>query len=182
MSILAFLLCFFLAAFAASALFDFAHASIGAPHIAQTGEAQYQNGFIFSAFGAWVATKYNKAEEGNYKKLTQIAANYDFTDGDKLYAKAVLSGENDVMPTDAEVLAYLSSEQLARLQEEDNFVNWYKPLGVCWYCTMFWFCTFLGAALLFAYSAYYPVSGGVWALSLLHFAPICIKMREIING
>jgi hypothetical protein len=180
MSILAFLLCFLLAAFFAVALFDFVHTSLGAPHIAGNGAAQYQNGFILSWLGAWVARKYNQDERRNSQKLVEIANMYQFTDGDKLYAHAVLSAERE--PTKDEILAYLRANYLQRLEEEDNFVNWFKPLGVCWYCTMFWFCTALGLVLLYAYSLYQPIALGVWLLSILHFAPVCIKIRQIING
>ena len=183
MCILAFLLCFILAAFAVAALFDFVHTSVGAPQINEAGEAQYAAGFILSWYGAWVARKYNEAERKNNRRLQDEADNVEFTDGDKMYAKAVLSGENSLgQPTDDQILAYLRANHLERLEGEDNFMNWFKPLGVCWYCTMFWFCTALGAALLFAYSLYQPVVGGVWALALLHFAPVCIKIRQITNG
>jgi len=182
MSILAFLLCFFLAAFAAAALFDFVHTSIGAPEINDDGDAQYTNGYIFSWFGAWVARRYSDAETANTQKLKKIALMYAFEQSDKDYAKVVLSGENSLgRPSDEQVLAYLQNQYLEQLQSKDNFVNWYKPLGVCWYCTMFWFCTFLGAALLFAYSLYQPVALGAWVLALLHFAPVAIKIREITN-
>ena len=179
MSILAFLLCFLLAAFFAVALFDFAHTSLGAPHIADNGAAQHQNGFILSWLGAWVVKKYNDAERRNSQQLSKIANMYQFSDGDKLYAKAVLSAEKE--PTEDEILAYLRADYLERLEEEDNFVNWFKPLGVCWYCTMFWFCTALGLILLLTLSIAQPVSLSAWLLSILHFAPVCIKIRQIIN-
>lgn len=180
MSILAFLLCFLLAAFFAVALFDFVHTSLGAPHIAGNGAAQHQNGFILSWLGAWVVKKYNQNERSNSQKLVEIANMYQFTDGEKAYAYAVLSAERE--PTKDEILAYLRADYLERLLREDNFVNWFKPLGVCWYCAMFWFCTALGLVLLYAYSLYQPIALGVWLLSILHFAPVCIKIRQIING
>lgn len=182
MSILAFLLCFLLAAFFAVALFDFVHTSLGAPQINEAGEAQYRSGFIFSWLGAWVARKYNDAERRNSQQLNKIANMYQFADSDKDYARAVLSGENSLgRPNDDQILAYLRAQYLERLQGEDNFVNWVKPLGVCWYCTMFWFCTALGAILLYAYSLYQPLTLGAWLLSILHFAPLCIKIRQMIN-
>jgi hypothetical protein len=183
MSILAFLLCFLLAAFFAVALFDFVHTSIGKPEINDDGEAQYMPTFIFSKFGAWVARKYNDAERRNANRLGKIADMYAFEESDRNYAKAVLSGENSLgRPSDEQIQQYLKNEYLQRLLVEDNFVNWFKPLGVCWYCTMFWFCTALGLVLLYAYSLYQPITLGAWLLSVLHFAPVCIKIRQIINS
>jgi hypothetical protein len=186
MTILTFIIVALLLSFAVAALFDFLHGCIGAPSANDDGIASAHTGFIFSAYGLWVCRKYNAARQKRRDALLAEAMQRKFSDAELDWAKSSLatklSYKNNY--SDAEILNELQQNYFAHLIANDAgwaALNWYKPLGVCISCTLFWLATILCGVMLFALSFWQTIPTAAVVFTLLYFAPVSIKFFFIVN-
>jgi len=177
MSILTFLICFVISAFAAAALFDFWHWAIGSPEANEHGDAEAQRGRILSVFGVWLCAKYNAANRAHYDSIRRDVEMLVFSDAEIQWAISAIHGRDDRQ----KAIEFVREKEVNRRLNNTNFINWYKPLGICSVCTMFWFCSLLGFGLLFSLTLVQPVSLTAWLFSMLHFAPVSIAVREYLQ-
>jgi len=183
MTILTFIIVAVILSFAVAALFDFLHGCIGSPQTDDSGIASAQTGFIFSAYGLWVCRKYNAARQKRRDALLAEAMRRKFSDAELDWAKGSLAQKLSYKNsyTDAEILNELQQNYYAHLIATDTALNWFKPLGVCIFCSMFWVCTALCGVMLFALSYWHTVPTAAVVFTLLYFAPLSIKFFFIIN-
>lgn len=160
MSILTFAICFFFYAFVCACLYDYLHRAAGSPRIDDDGVAVCDSGMIFSAYGIWLANRYNDWRE-HWRNALWKDAEKQMPTGDDLkkliadYRPIVASRFRMDMQnvSDAAVAAFIHRNIADRLEASRNALNPYKPLGLCDLCTAFWFYTPLAVAGLWALSS-----------------------------
>jgi hypothetical protein len=177
MSIISFIFIYMAAAFFAACLFDFLHKAIGSPHQDDNGDATVYSGAIFSWYGMYVAKKYNALDAQRLRQAAQKANGYVFTRDQIEQQKKMFNIEIDNV-----AIMQLREKKAETIYLNDTRPNWYAPLGVCSFCTSFWVYTILfirGACWL---SNAYVLSAGGYLIAGVHFAPLAIKLHELLSN
>jgi len=164
---------YFIFALLCAALFNYIHFSIGAPSLNFRGSAEAENGMIGSALGRWLCDKYNLREAALRMPAKGGA---ELTEADLDILKNFYSSDHiDQLISDkdfdklAEYYRTLSAEKYIG----QGGYNWYKALGICPPCSIFWF------AQLHIIPALFWANLG-WAMSILawlFFAPLAALFR-----
>jgi hypothetical protein len=173
MSVISFAFIYIVAAFMSACLFDFFWRAIGNPHQTETGEAGAYQGYIFSFYGNFVCRKYNEVELNRAVKASQKAQSL-------VFSKAEIQRIKDAQNIDIDSVAImrLREQQAEVIYKNDTRLNWYKPLGVCSFCTSYWFYTAAFVVFILATKSILPLSLGIYLILGLHFGPLAIKINE----